>query len=129
MATPKIPMRSSASGPHLDLQISYHLGVPLLYVKGELDHETASQLRDVIDEELEAGPSALLLEFSGLSYMDSGGLSLVFETLNRLKNKGWLGLVGANWPVSRLMEITALAEQPGLRVLPDLAAATEALRT
>ena len=129
MATPKIPMRSTAPSPHLDLQVSYRLGTPLVYVKGELDHQTATQLRDVIEEESAGDPPALILELTGLSYMDSGGLSLIFETVNRLKGKGWLGLVGANWPVSRLMEITGLTEQAGLRVLPNLAAAAEALRT
>jgi anti-sigma B factor antagonist len=128
MTTPKTPARKTGTSPQLDLQVSYRLGTPLVYVKGELDHQTASQLRNVIDEETTGGPRALILELSGLSYMDSGGLSLIFETVNRMKGQGWLGVVGPTWPVSRLMEITGLTEQPGFRVLPDLAAAAEALR-
>ena len=128
MAPPQTSTRKTATSPQLDLQVSYRLGAPLVYVKGELDHQTAPRLRSVIDEESAAGPRALILELSELSYMDSGGLSLIFETVNQLKGQPWLGLVGAKWPVSRLMEITGLTEQSGLRVLPDLAAAAEALR-
>jgi anti-sigma B factor antagonist len=127
MATPKTPNRSPSTTPALDLQVSYRLGTPLVYVKGELDHQTAPQLRAIIDEESAAAPQALLLEMSGLSYMDSGGLSLMFDTLNRMKGKGWLGVVGATGPVSRLMEITGLTDHPGLRILPNLAAASVAL--
>lgn len=127
MATPKIPGRSSPSSPGLDLQVSYRLGAPLVYVRGELDHQTAAQLREVIDEETAASPKALLLEISGLAYMDSGGLSLVFDTLNRMKGNGWLGVIGATAHVSRLMEITGLTDQTGFRVFPDQAAAARAL--
>ena len=129
MATPKRPPRSPSPSPSFDLQVSYRLGAPLVYVRGELDHQTAPRLRAIIEEESAAAPPAIILDLTGLSYMDSGGLSLVFETINRLKGKAWLGLVGVTAPVSRLMEITGLVEQPGLRILPDLAAATEALKS
>jgi anti-sigma B factor antagonist len=128
MATPKIPPRSPSMSPSFDLQVSYRLGSPLVYVRGELDHQTAPQLRAILEEESASAPPAVILDLTGLSYMDSGGLSLLFETLNRLKGKSWLGLVGVTAPVSRLMEITGLVEQPGLRILPDLAAAAEALK-
>ena len=127
MAPPKTPPRSTSMTPALDLQVSYRLGAPLVYVKGELDHQTAPQLRAIIDEESAGAPRALLLELSELSYMDSGGLSLVFDTINRLEGKGWLGVIGATQPVSRLMEITGLTDRPGLRILPDLASAAFAL--
>jgi anti-anti-sigma factor len=127
MAPPKTPARSSSTTPALDLQVSYRLGAPLVYIKGELDHQTAPQLWAIIDEESAAAPQAVLLEMSGLSYMDSGGLSLMFDTLNRMKGKGWLGVVGAMGPVSRLMEITGLTDHPGIRILPDLKAAAAAL--
>jgi anti-sigma B factor antagonist len=126
MAAPKNSHRPSMSPP-LDMQVSYRLGAPLVYVKGELDHQTASQLRAVIDEEAASAPSALILELSGVSYMDSGGLSLMFDTLTRMKRSGWLGVVAPTSPVARLMEITGLTDQPGFRVLDDLHAASAAL--
>jgi anti-sigma B factor antagonist len=126
MATPKNPQRPSTSPP-LDVQVSYRLGAPLVYVKGELDHQTSPQLRAVIEEEAAPGPAALILEMSGVSYMDSGGLSLMFDTLTRMKKSGWLGVVAPAPPVARLMEITGLTDQSGFRLLSDLSAAAAAL--
>lgn len=127
MASPKTPPRPPSLTTPLDLQISYRLGAPLVYVKGELDHQTAPQLRAVLAEESAAAPAAVLLELSEVSYMDSGGLSLLFDTLTRLKGSSWLGVIAATSPVARLMEITGLADQPGIQLLPDLTAAANAL--
>jgi hypothetical protein len=59
--------------------------------------------------------------------MESGGLSVRFDTLTRLKGTGWLGIVGPTSAVARLMEITGLTDQPGFKLLPDLTAAAHAL--
>jgi anti-sigma B factor antagonist len=104
------------------------LGVPLVYIKGELDHQTAPQLRVVIDEEWAATPHALILELSQVSYIDSGGLALIFDTLARIRSVGWLGVVGATPAVTRLMEMTGLTDRPDFRMLPDLAAASAAVQ-
>jgi anti-anti-sigma regulatory factor len=69
----------------------------------------------------------VLLELSGVSYMDSGGLSLLFDTLTRPKGSSWLGVIAATSPVAWLIETTGLADQPGLRLLPELTAAASAL--
>jgi anti-anti-sigma factor len=128
MATPKHSSRPPLMGAQLDLQVSYRLGTPLVYVKGDLDHQTAPQLRTVIEEECSLVPPAVLLELSEVPFVDSGGLSLMFDTVARLRGTGWLGLIGATSPVARLMEMTGLTERPECRVLPDLAAAAAALR-
>jgi anti-sigma B factor antagonist len=129
MATPKTSLRSPSPSHPLDLQVSYRLGAPLIYVKGEIDHQTAPQLRAAIEEESSSTPRAVILDLSGVSYMDSGGLSLMFDTLTHLTGKGWLGVVAATAPVARLMEITGLTDQPDFRFLPDLDAAAAALRS
>jgi anti-anti-sigma factor len=119
--------RSEASGSPLELQVSYRLGAPLIYVKGELDHNTAGYLREAIEEELKEDPPMLLLEFTGLAYMDSGGLSLMFETVKRFQGSGGLGVVGANSTVTRLLEITGLSEHPRFSLFADQMAAAAAL--
>jgi anti-anti-sigma factor len=127
MTGPDSSPRSRIAGPNLDLQVSHRLGAPMIYVKGELDHDTAGYLRDAVDQELTDGTPVLILEFSELAYMDSGGLSLMFDTVRRVQSGGWLGVVSANSGVARLLEITGLVEHPGLRVFPDLPAAADAL--
>ena len=116
-----------SGGPQLGWQVSSRLGHPLIYVRGEFDHETADILHGAIDEELTDDVQVLLLDFSELTYMDSGGLSLMFETVQRFKEPGWLGVVAANPGVSRLMEITGLVDHPRFRLIADLRAACAAL--
>ena len=105
----------------------YAIGGLLFYVAGELDHDTAGRLRAAIDEELAGRPKALLLECSGLAYVDSGGLSLLFETAPRLADEGWLGIVAPNDNVRRLIELTGLTERNTVRVIADLKKVSAAL--
>jgi anti-anti-sigma factor len=105
MTGPDVPPRSRIAGPNLDLQVSYRLGAPLIYVKGELDHDTAGYFRDVLEQELGDDAPVLILDFSELAYVDSGGLSLMFDTIQRFKSSGWLGVVGANPGVRRLYRL------------------------
>ncbi len=112
---------------HLDSQVSYRLGVPLIYLKGELDHDSAAYLREIIRDETAGSPAALILEFSELTYMDSGGLSLMFDVVTNMKEPQWLGVVAPNPGVLRLLEITGLTDREGFKLLPDIQAVSKAL--
>ena len=127
MASENRSPRSKIAGPPLDLQVSYRLGPALIYVKGELDHDTTVYLREIIEQELKEDTQVLILDFSELAYMDSGGLSLMFDTVQRIKTPGWLGVVGANPGVGRLLEITGLADHPRFSLFADQRAAAMTL--
>ncbi len=114
-------------GPQLAWQVSYRLGYPLIYVRGELDHRGVGLLRRAIDEELRPEKPILMLDFTELGYMDSAGLSLLFDTVRRFKEPGWLGVIGANQSVSRLMEITGLLDAPCFRLFRDQGSASAAI--
>ena len=120
------PLDRQASPP-LGIQTSYRFGVPLIYVSGELGHDSAEQLRATVDLELAGRPGVLLLECSQLVYIDSGGLSLLFETARKVKDGGWLGIVNPSKNVRRLAEITGLHERDGFRIIDDLAGVPPAL--
>jgi len=113
--------------PAFDIQISYRFGAPLIYVSGELDLETVDMLREAMAEELSTEPPALLLECSRLAFVDSRGLSLLFDTVATLKGATWLGMVNANPNVQRLAEMTGLTNRPGFRFLDNLQAIPAAL--
>ena len=113
-------LHPSRATPTLDTQVSYRFGVPLIYVSGELDHGSAGRLRRVIEEELKAEPEKLLLEFSRVAYMDSGGLSLLFEAVKKVGEWGWLALVAPNQNVRKLVEMTGLTDQKGFRIIENL---------
>ena len=111
----------------LETQVSYRLGVPLVYVKGELDHDSVEKLRPVVEEELAEQPTVFLLDLSDLTYMDSGGLSLMFDLVRRFESPRWIGAVGTRPAVARLLEMTGLADVPTFAMLSDLEEAAEEL--
>ena len=113
--------------PTLDSQVSYTLGVPLIYLKGELGHDSAEHLRSVIEQEMAAYPEQLILDFSELLFIDSGGLSIMFSLVRRFSGPGCLGVVGAKEGVARLLEATGLADQPNFRIFANAASAATAL--
>jgi anti-anti-sigma factor len=123
MSTPDPSPRHRPTALHLDAQVSYRLGVPLIYLKGELDHDSASYLRALIAEETSNEPPALVLDLSELSYMDSGGLSLMFDIARTVEQPRWVGLVGANTGVARLLEVTGLTDHESVKMFTDLRAA------
>lgn len=48
------------------------------YISGEIDHHNAAKLRNDIDSAAEnAYPEALILDFGGVTFMDSSGIGLV----------------------------------------------------
>lgn len=49
-----------------------------IYLQGEIDHHTAAAIRNRTDSEiLKNSPEELILDFSGVSFMDSSGVGLV----------------------------------------------------
>lgn len=86
------------------------------YIKGELDHSSASEIRVQIDGECESKkPKLLSLDFSGVTFMDSSGIGLV---LGRYRNMKLLGgaLRVVNIP-ENMYKVFALSGLEGLGVL------------
>ncbi len=75
---------------------------------GDIDHHTAKPTRERIDARLfESRPHILIIDFSGVEFMDSSGLGLI---LGRVEKASALGcevlLTGAS---PRLMKLISLA--------------------
>lgn len=59
------------------------------YLDGEIDHHTASLIRMGIDDAiLRKRPEELILDFGGVSFMDSSGIGLVMGRYKLMKNVG-----------------------------------------
>ncbi len=60
------------------------------YLKGEIDHHTAPQLRETIDEAiiLNDNSKLLVLDFGGVTFMDSSGVGLVMGRYRLAASKG-----------------------------------------
>lgn len=60
-----------------------------LHLYGELDHHAARQFMKSIADELEyALPLEVVLDFSGVTFMDSSGIAVALHTLQQVKRLG-----------------------------------------
>jgi anti-anti-sigma factor len=100
---------------------------PLIVASGDVDHATCGDVEKIFDEAIQQGSSVLLLDLSEVTYIDSGGLSVLFSAGRRVRDSGWIGLVAPNASVHRLLELVGVLADPGFRVFVDRAEAEAAL--
>lgn len=91
---------------------------PLVETWGDIDHSTCGALDNALGE-AEGAASVILIDLTNVSYIDSGGLSVMFSHARRLPENGWLGLIGANGNVHRLLEIVGMLADPRFRLFQD----------
>jgi anti-sigma B factor antagonist len=81
----------------------------ILSATGEVHVSTAPELAEQLNAALTAGRSRIVLDFTGVEFIDSTGLSVLLNALRRLgRVDGALSLVCTNPTVLRLFEITRL---------------------
>ena len=60
-----------------------------IYLNGELDHHGAKGLLSRLDREIEiALPARLVLDFGGVTFMDSSGIAVAMRARQRIKELG-----------------------------------------
>jgi anti-anti-sigma factor len=101
-------------------------GVPLLEIEDDIDHSWADVFDRAIRESLQ-GQDRLVLDLTRCGYLDSGGLAVVLTTAKRLRANGWVGVIGCNRNVLRLLQIVGLTTDPAVRIFPGLQEAFDAL--
>lgn len=111
----------------MDIRLTNLRGVPLLEVKGEIDHGTCGDLDAALCSALAITDEIILMDLGQVGYIDSGGLSVIFSALKRLSPDGWLGLIEPNSNVRRLFELVGLYADPNVRVFEGRAATEAAL--
>ena len=63
-------------------------GATILHITGRIDTATAPELEQAINKEIGNGNRKILLNFSAVSYISSGGLRVLLATAKKLKNPG-----------------------------------------
>ncbi|MFA6225579.1 MAG: STAS domain-containing protein [Methanoregula sp.] len=63
-------------------------GATILSIAGRVDTATAPALELAINKAIEGGNRKILLNFSGVTYISSGGLRVLLATAKKLKNPG-----------------------------------------
>jgi anti-sigma B factor antagonist len=112
----------------LDLHLTTSAGFTVVKVGGEIDLESAPELRDCLNQTIDAGSRQLVVDLRRVSFIDSMGLGVLVGAKRRLRGQdaGQVGsplqLVCAEGLVLRVLRISGLD-----RVFPLHATLTEAL--
>ncbi|RSL29157.1 anti-sigma factor antagonist [Salibacterium salarium] len=96
---------------NLDIQTEEKDDYTLVYVAGEVDAYTASQLRESLLPLTEKENGNVIVDLSSVDYIDSTGLGIFIGALKSSNSyNGTLKLIGLNTRVKRLFSITGLDE-------------------
>ncbi len=84
--------------------------VVTVYLKGEIDHHSAKNMREEIDKAVEFNmPSLLILDFSEVTFMDSSGIGLVMGRFKLLqKNGAKLNLSNLSGNIYKIMKLAGI---------------------
>ncbi len=95
----------------LSLQTEVNNSVLLVRLKGELDHHTAANLRQTIDNIMSDRRDIkhLILNLKDLSFMDSSGLGVILGRYKEIdKKKGQMVVCSLNPIIYRLLEMAGM---------------------
>jgi anti-sigma B factor antagonist len=83
--------------------------VAVVVAEGEIDIFTAPRLQETLTAALESETRRLIVDITGVSFIDSTGLSVLIGAVRRLQERGTrLGIVGGQRNVMRVFEVTGL---------------------
>lgn len=91
-------------------------GVLTARLTGELDHHTAAYMRCSIDAAfVRIRPKELILDFSGVSFMDSSGVGLALGRYKKTRETGCtLVLTGLSDRDRRMMKLSGMQNKEGI---------------
>ena len=94
----------------MSVEINVTGEVVTAYLSGDLDHHTAKDMRESIDNAIELNmPSLLVLDFSGITFMDSSGIGLVMGRYRNLQKTGAsLHISGASQSIYKVMKLAGI---------------------
>jgi len=109
-------MKQTAS---LDTRISRVPGEVVLTMVGEIDTLTAPSFQAAAEVMGGGTGVTLVFDMSGVTFMDSTGLTIIAATLRRLQRLGGrLCIRGASPMMCRLLEITGIVQSEILEIRP-----------
>ena len=96
--------------PALAIRIADLNGVPLATLEGEIDIANASELRDELFAILSNQPPGLIVDLTGVTYLDSRGVHVLLELAERMKvrHQQLRLVVPDTAPIKRVLQLTHL---------------------
>ncbi len=98
------------SAPHLTIIVEQHPRRPVIRLLGDLDLSNKALFQDVMGGILEQRPQLLVLDLSGLAFMDCSGLSVLVSAHRHLaEDQHSLFVTGAQPIVRRLIALVGIS--------------------
>jgi len=93
----------------MEIEVTQTGGVTLVVPKGDLDMGTADQMKRTLTELVEKGQSKLVMDLTGVAYVDSSGLGALVAAMKQARAVGGnLKLCGLQEDVRSIFEMTRL---------------------
>ena len=94
----------------MPVRTEYQNDTLTVLLQGDIDHHTASAMRESIDRAAESClPQKLLMDFSGVSFMDSSGIGLVMGRYRLIRSMGGsLEITGTSARIRTMMKMAGL---------------------
>ncbi|MCX4856142.1 STAS domain-containing protein [Streptomyces canus] len=84
-------------------------GIPVITVRGEIDHTVKDMLSEALLAYNDAAPPRTVVDLNGVTFMDSSGINVLIAAHKRMSDAdGWLRLAGPQASVLRLIELVGL---------------------
>ena len=94
----------------MPVRTEYQNDTLTVLLQGDIDHHTASAMRESIDRAAESClPQKLVMDFSGVSFMDSSGIGLVMGRYRLIRSMGGsLEITGTSTRIRTMMKMAGL---------------------
>jgi anti-anti-sigma factor len=93
----------------LDVTVVNANGRAIVFGRGEIDLASGQAFRDALFGAQLAAPE-VIVDLSGVAFMDSTGINALIEAYRRAPNRGSLRVVGPSPAVRRVFEATGISE-------------------
>lgn len=100
----------------MNVRLIYKEGILTAKISGEVDHHSAREIREAIDETSQkVKPECLRLDFSAVPFMDSSGVGLILGRIRLYKHwQGQVVLTGLSPNLYKMIELSGIS---GLAVI------------
>jgi anti-anti-sigma factor len=90
----------------MEITTTKHDTATVLAVTGRVDATTAGALESALNDHIAKGSRKIILDFTGLVYISSGGLRVLLATAKKLHNdRGRFALCGLSHEVQKIMRL------------------------
>lgn len=84
--------------------------LPIIEVSGDIEHFLTPPLVQWVDKLILQGNCYLLFDFSQVTYIDSGGIEVLFNTLKKIPENGRLGIITQNHNIIRILDLVGISK-------------------